>query len=366
MRVLMVSKACIVGIYQRKLELIAQHGIELLTLVPPSWRDERGEQKLERVYTQGYRLETLPIVFNGHFHLHFYPTLAQHMRDFQPDIVHIDEEPYNVATWHALWLAKRYKAKALFFTWQNILRQYMPPFAQGERWTLHKSDYAIAGTASAEQVLREKGYCGAVAIIPQFGVDTDVFLPMAKSAARPFTIGCVARLVPEKGMDIVLRAAAQLSGEWQVRIIGGGPMRAELEQLAHELNIADRVIFCGQLSSIEMPQQYQQMDVLAVPSRTLPNWKEQFGPRASVEAMASGVPVIGSRSGAIPDVLGEAGLIVPENDVPALAGALRQLRDDFGLYQSLQTKGRARVLAHFTHEQVAQATVQVYQALAAL
>jgi glycosyltransferase involved in cell wall biosynthesis len=173
----------------------------------------------------------------------------------------------------------------------------------------------------------------------------------------------VARLVPEKGIDIVLKAAAQLQGDWQIRIIGGGPSRAALEQLAYTLKIADRVLFCGQLPSTEMPLQYQQMDVLVVASRTLPNWKEQFGPRASLEAMAAGVPVIGSHSGAIPDVLADAGCIVPENDIPALVNALRQLMTDAGLYQSLQTKGTARVLAHFTHEQVANATVQVYQQL---
>lgn len=363
MRVLMVSKACIVGIYQRKLELIAQHGVNLLALVPPSWRDERGEQKLERVHTHGYQLETLPIAFNGNFHLHFYPTLGRYLHEFQPDIVHIDEEPYNFATWHALSLAKRHGAKTLFFTWQNIQRRYLPPFHQGEQWVFRNSDYALAGTTGAEHVLRQKGYCGAVGVIPQFGVDTDAFLPVTKSPARPFTIGCVARLVPEKGIDIVLKAAAQLQGDWQIRIIGGGPSRAALEQLAYTLKIADRVLFCGQLPSTEMPLQYQQMDVLVVASRTLPNWKEQFGPRASLEAMAAGVPVIGSHSGAIPDVLADAGCIVPENDIPALVNALRQLMTDAGLYQSLQTKGTARVLAHFTHEQVANATVQVYQQL---
>jgi amidase len=86
----MLSKACIVGIYQRKLELIARHNIDLLTLVPPSWRDERGEMRLERAYTEGYRLETVPIRLNGNFHLHFYGGLAAHMRQFQPHIVHID------------------------------------------------------------------------------------------------------------------------------------------------------------------------------------------------------------------------------------------------------------------------------------
>lgn len=364
MRVLMLSKACIVGIYQRKLEHIAQQGVDLLTLVPPAWRDERGEQKLERVHTCGYRLQSLPIALNGNFHLHFYPSLAEHIRDFQPEIIHIDEEPYNLATWHALWLAKRHGAKALFFTWQNILRRYAPPFHQGEQWTFRSSDYALAGTASAGEVLRQKGYQGDMAIIPQFGIDPELFQPAEKSA-RPFTLGCVARLVPEKGIDLLLKAAAQLPGDWQIRIIGGGPMRAKLEHLAQELKIATRVMFCGQLASTEMPAQYREMDLLVVPSRTLPNWKEQFGPRASVEAMAAGVPVIGSSSGAIPDVLGDSGFIVPEGDIPALVQALTQLMSDTTLYQSLRTRGRARVLAHYTHEQVAAATVEVYRALIA-
>ena len=95
MRVLMISKALVVGIYQRKLELIAEQGVDLLAITPPSWRDERGDLPLERVYTDGYRLETLPIRFNGNFHLHFYRGLGAAIRRFQPQIVHIDEEPYN-------------------------------------------------------------------------------------------------------------------------------------------------------------------------------------------------------------------------------------------------------------------------------
>ena len=107
MRVSMLSKACIVGIYQRKLEAIARQGVELTALVPPSWQDERGEQALERSYTEGYRLRTIPIRFNGSYHLHHYPTLGAQLRAARPDIVHIDEEPYNLATWQALYQARR-------------------------------------------------------------------------------------------------------------------------------------------------------------------------------------------------------------------------------------------------------------------
>ncbi len=360
MRVLMLSKACLVGIYQSKLEAIARAGITLLTLVPPSWRDERGEQALERSHTAGYQLRAIPIRFNGNFHLHHYPSLWQELRAFQPQIVHIDEEPYNLATWQALYLARRCGAKTLFFTWQNILRRYPPPFSWGEGWALRQADYALAGTEDAATVLRAKQYRGRLAVIPQFGSSAQLFRPPHSPPARAFTIGYIGRLVPEKGLQVLLRAAAQLAGAWQLRIIGGGPCRGALEKLADELGIRERVRFTGQLPSSALPPIYHQLDALCLPSLTRDNWKEQFG-RVLVEAMASGLPVIGSDSGAIPGVIGDAGLVVPEGDSDALAGALRQLRDQPQLRATLREKGLARFLAHFTDEKIATATVDVYR-----
>lgn len=358
-RVLMLSKACIVGIYQRKLEHIAQQGIDLLVLVPPSWRDERGEQKLERVYTQGYRLQTIPVWMNGNFHLHLYPTLGNWMRSFQPHIVHIDEEPYNLATWHALWLARQHRAHSLVFTWQNIHRRYPPPFAQGEQWVFRHIDHLITGTDSAAIIMREKGYEGDWTTIPQFGTDPDLFNPAAYRPYRPFTIGYIGRLVEEKGVEILVEAAAGLAGDWRLHLVGSGPLRDKLTQIARQAGIADRLTIVDWVPSTEMPAQYHNMDVLVLPSLTRPNWKEQFG-RVLVEAMMSGVPIIGSNSGAIPGVVGDAGLIVPEGDIPALRDALHRLRKDTDLRQHYASNGRHRALLHFSHERIAAATVDVY------
>ena len=362
MRVLMLSKACIVGIYQPKLEAIARRGVELIVLVPPSWRDERGVQQLERGHTAGYRLRAIPIRFNGNFHLHHYPTLAREIAAARPQIVHIDEEPYNLATWQALRLARRSGAKSLFFTWQNLWRRYPPPFSLGERWVLRRADYALAGTDDAAAVLRRKGYRGPLRTVPQFGTSAALFHPLETRPARVFTIGFIGRVVPEKGAHVLLRAAAQLDGDWRLRLVGGGPAVEEMRALALSLRISERVALVGQLPSAELPAEYSKIDVLVLPSLTRPNWKEQFG-RVLVEAMASGVPVIGSDSGAIPAVVGGAGRIVPEGDVQALGRALRELRDDAALRAELARAGRARFLAHFTHESIAEATVEVYREL---
>lgn len=366
MRVLMISKACGVGAYQRKLEEIARLGVDLTVVVPPSWRDERGETPLERAHTEGYQLVVNPIRLNGNFHLHHYPGLRRWF-DPAPDIVHIDEEPYNLATWQALRLARRAGAKSLFFSWQNLQRAYPPPFSLIEWWVLRTVDHALVGTEGAAQVWRAKGYGGPLRIVPQFGVDPNLFRPPTRPlAGRTLTIGYVGRLVPEKGVDILLRALGQLHGDgldnWRLDIIGSGPERDALERLVAELGLRERVAFTGWVSSTQMPAFYRQLDVLALPSLTRPNWQEQFG-RVLVEAMACGAIPVGSDSGAIPEVIGEAGLVVPEGDATALANALRRLLADDDLRRDFMRAGRQRILDRYTMTQIAQATVDVYREL---
>lgn len=365
MHVVMISKACIVGIYQRKLEELARlPGMELTVIVPPSWRDSRGVTRLERAHTTGYELLVTPLALNGHFHLHFYPRLGRLLRRLHPDLLHIDEEPYNLATWQAMRIARHLSAPACFFTWQNLYRRYPPPFRWFERYNFRHAAYAIAGNHEAISVLRAKGYAGPVSVIPQFGVDPDIFSPCEQGSAirdQVLVIGYVGGLVPEKGVDILLRAVAGLDiGTWILVIVGEGSERMQLQALAAELGLADRVRFLGRRPSTEMPDLYRSLDVLVLPSRRQHNWKEQFG-RVLVEAMACGVSVVGSDCGEIPHVVGQAGLIFPEGDVAGLRERLARLLDDAALRAELGHLGRQRVLAHYTQAQVAAATLQVYR-----
>ncbi|HET7377731.1 MAG TPA: glycosyltransferase, partial [Anaerolineae bacterium] len=114
----------------------------------------------------------------------------------------------------------------------------------------------------------------------------------------------------------------------------------------------------------QLPEYCHSIDVLVLPSRTKSNWKEQFG-RALVDAMACGVPVIGSNSGEIPNVIGDAGLIFPEGDVDALSEYLIKLQNNPALRADLAKRGRQRVLDHFTQAKIARKTYEVYQRLEA-
>lgn len=362
MRILMLSKALLVGAYQSKLAAIAAHPeVELLAIVPPSWDDPAGRILLEQVPAEGYRLLVEPIRFNGRFHLHYYPTLPQRLAEFRPHIVHIDEEPYNLATWLALRQARAAGAKTLFFSWQNLKRRYPPPFSWLERQVLTGVDYALMGNAAAVAVWQAKGYCGPYRVIPQFGVDPDLFTPAAREAGRPFTFGSAnRRLVAEKGDDLLLRAAAELPGDWRLRIAGEGPFRERLEALAASLGIVGRVEFVGAIPSGGMAAYLQSLDALVLASRSRPNWQEQFG-RVLVEAMGCETAVIGSRSGEIPQVIGQAGLLFDEEDVAGLRGHLMRLLEDEELRRELGRNGRWRVLNQYTQAQIAGQTVAVYR-----
>ncbi len=361
----MISKALVVGAYQRKLEAIAAHpNIELMAIAPPAWRDERGWLRLEKAHTNGYILAVEPVLLNGNFHLYTYPSLARRINAYRPHLVHVDEEPYNLATYQAVRLARRIGAKTLFFSWQNIARRYPPPFSWMERWVLRHVDYGIVGNREAVDVWRSKGYAGPLAIIPQFGVDPTLFSPTPTPHHDDvFTIGYAGRLVEEKGLEVLIRALARVPGRIHLSIAGDGPLRDDLLRLAGLHNIGGSVSMVGPLPSAAMPDFYRRLDALVLPSLTRPNWKEQFG-RVLIEAMACGVPVIGSDSGAIPEVIGDAGIIVPEGNLEALQAALSSLIERPRLRQQLAEAGRRRVLERYTQAHIAAQTVVVYREMA--
>jgi glycosyltransferase involved in cell wall biosynthesis len=123
--------------------------------------------------------------------------------------------------------------------------------------------------------------------------------------------------------------------------------------------LLERAEFTGAVNFALVPEYFHKLDLMVIPTQTTKRIREQFG-RVIVEAMASGVPVIGSTCGAIPEVIGDAGLVVPEGDAGALADALRRMLSDENLRERLATEGLARV-EHYSWERVAEKTYALYQ-----
>ena len=302
------------------------------------------------------------MAFNGHFHYHFYPTLHRIIASEKPDILHMDEEAYNLATWQGFALAKVNRARPIFFTWQNLTRRYPPPISWLEDLVHRAARGAIAGNAEAVDVLRAKGYRGPTWVIPQFGVDPELFTPdlAVQSRPHPFTVGFAGRLRERKGAHLLVEAVAALGGDARLEMLAWGEEEARIRALGDSLGLGERLRFHPAVSSSEVPVFLNQLDVAVMPSIEIESWKEQFG-RVLIEGMACGVNVVGSDSGEIAHVIGDAGLVFKMGDGAALADCLRRLRDDVALRDDLREKGLARARALYTQQSVADQTVAAYR-----
>ena len=140
--------------------------------------------------------------------------------------------------------------------------------------------------------------------------------------------------------------------------MGNGEYRTELEKLALELGIEKQLVWVEAVLPEAVPEYINCMDVLVLPSRTMPDWVEFFG-RVLIEAMACRVPVIGSNSGEIANVIGEAGLIFSEEDPQALAQHLLTIYRDQSVRHDLIERG-AKHVHDFAWETIAEKTLAAY------
>jgi glycosyltransferase involved in cell wall biosynthesis len=377
MRILLISHTCQSRTEgQPKAHFLSQFAdIDLRVLVPDRWKHYGAWRPPEPPLSDQFHYQParvrLPWVGPGQFYLHYYPDLGRILREFQPDIIDLWEEPWALVSAHACWLRRRIcpQAKIISETEQNILKKLPPPFERIRSYTLSQADFAVARNAEAVEVLRAKGYRGTTAVVPN-GVDAELFKPMDRGGCRRglglsgFVAGYVGRLVEEKGLIDLVESLPHCPPDVNLLFVGSGLLEARIHAAAKQLGVADRVRVLPARPLSELPPLMNAIDVLALPSRTTPRWKEQFG-RVLIEANACGTPVIGARSGAIPDVVGQAGLIVPERDPKALADAIMKLHADPAFARRMGEIGRQQVEQNYTWARVAQRMHAIYRTLLA-
>lgn len=374
-RVLFVARYRDEVMDRRVLLLADQQDMSVCFAGPKHWQEDNAWFDRSNAAERPLQRLTVPMIGRvSDPHRALYRSMRFGMERFRPQIVYAEEEPDSLAALQIA-LAQRTvcpHAKLILYSWQNVDRP--------KRWyvrlvlqtTLRLSNAVICANTEGVQLLRRQGYTKPVELIPAYGVDTQIFKPEARrsSRERPFIVGYVGRLAPEKGIDTLISAFAQISREHgdgrhshksvELRIVGDGPERFLLEAQVNQLRVEDRVQFVGALSPLRVAEYIGQLDALVLPSRSTPVWQEQFG-RVLVEAMACKVAVLGSSCGAIPEVIGDAGLIFPEGDAPALAASLRELVDNATLRRELAERGYRRVAAQYTQELVAERTAEFYR-----
>lgn len=372
LRVLFISHAYVVGVNQGKLNAIATDsdradGIEVGLLAPSNWKAlEWNRQFTVETPYPNIKVYTAPVLFSGRGGAYVYNPLKiwQVVKDFQPDIIQVETEVFALSTLEfAVW--SRIAGKPIVvFAWENMERTLSTPRAWIRDFVLNTVSLMLPGNQDGANILRQWGYSGLMEVMPQMGVDTHLFAPKSTLKQNEvFNIGFLGRLVPEKGIDTIFGAVRHLQDKGlkcQITLCGSGSAEAALRQEAQKQQIANSIIWRGGVRHDQAPAEISNFDVLVLPSRTTATWKEQFG-HVLIEAMAMGVPVIGSDSGEIPNAIGRSDLIFPEGDTQALAAILERMICQPNWWQEVGKYGINRVEQHYTHERIAQRLIDLWQ-----
>lgn len=343
-------------------------GYHVTLVSPSSWIQRRyGDTQTFHVTPEerpGYRV--VPLAFSGG-RFERYHDLLREIRKARPTIVVCAHEFNAVATIHSLLLARSTVRRPLTVSCslQNIpystpkIRHYIL-----ERAAFALSDVILASCLEAAEVLRNRGYKGRISVTYPLGSAS--VTPAEKTTTRtghtPFTIGFVGRIASEKGIFTLAEACGRMRGDFQMLFVGDGPDRALLERRLEELGLEHRSRVVGLIDRDKISQYYAEMNVLVLPSLSTPGWKEQFGV-VLAEAMLMGVPVVGSTSGAIPEVIGDAGLTFAEGDADALQACLQSLHDSPETCRDLARRGISRAQEHFTPRALARQLVDLFSAM---
>jgi glycosyltransferase involved in cell wall biosynthesis len=283
------------------------------------------------------------------------------------DIVHTAETMYY-CSYQAALAKRRLGFKLVVTVWENIPFNFNTPRTRHLKETIFReTDLFLAATQRARDVLVLEGVPVEKIRVQMPGVDTEHFRPLPKDQSRLREYGCrpddliilfVANLYVEKGVYELLfafKAFLLKTGTMypvKLLIAGKGPEAPRLESRISQLGLEECVRLIGPHSYTAMPSIHNLADVFVLPSKPAPHWAEQFG-YVLIESMACAKSVITTECGSIPEVLGDAGTLVPSSDYIALADALERHISNPSLRRELGQKARVRAEKVFDVRRVA-------------
>ncbi len=288
------------------------------------------------------------------------PALNKIIADFKPDLLHA----HYASSCGVMAALSGYKPYILS-TWGDDVMVF-PNKSKLHRkavsWAIDRADQVTA----TSKILHDRTVALSsnkrqVTVIP-FGVDLVKFAFLEREAKETVHIGAVRWLTPKYGIEYLVRAVAKLvASDYPVKltIIGLGPMRDELERLSSSLGLEEIVTFTGALPNREVIEYYHTFDIAVMPSVSE---GETFGV-AAVEAMATGLPVVASRVGGLPEVIvdGVTGSLVTPADVDSLAAGLEAYVNDADLRAEHGRNGRARVEQYFDWQKNGAMMAEIYE-----
>jgi glycosyltransferase involved in cell wall biosynthesis len=345
-RLLVVSHPAVVSVNQEVYRELASRGWTVKIVVPNRWRHEYSDADVLPQALAGMESSLIPtpVALRGRPQRHLYLRRPGAIcAEVRPDVAFLEAEPFSLPAAQWGFALRRLGVPFGVQSYENIDRAFPLPVRWLRSRVLRDAAFVAARSDSAITLARAWGTRGEIALTPP------AVPPWAEIPAhgeRSFTVGYAGRLVESKGLTDLLAAVRALDAPVELLLIGDGEMRAQLDGQPIP---GSRVRVLDGIGHEQMASAYARLDVLVLPSRTTPTWKEQFG-RVVIEALWCGVPVVGSDSGEIPWLIGltGGGLVFAEGDRDELAARLGQLRADPALREALASKGREAVERMFS------------------
>jgi len=349
MRVLIINSMFVNAVYRRCADELGKlPGIDLTMLTTDYWYMNGKVMPLDPIKVGApYHTVIGQGGWRGKENRGFYVTgLRKAFEVSKPDVIYLMEEPFSIFTMQVLQARALFapKTPVVFFTWNNLsldVYDYRPSifYRNVARWTLPRMNYALTANTDGIAVLQEKGVHYPIKTVG-YGVDTERYVnrnDQAVAAIRSslgintndVVLGYVGRFIPMKGVDLLVTAVGDLYKEGKAEnikllLVGSGEAEKEVLELADRFGISHLIRHVPTVPHHEVPNYMHALDVLVLPSRRVGMWAEQFG-RVLVEAMAAGKIVIGATSGAIPEVIGNAGFTFKENDAQDLKRSIEKV-----------------------------------------
>ena len=335
-KLLIIDHSGVVDLYRERARILAKdYEYDVSMIIPNKWNE--GSKNIILNKNDKIKIYNSNTILTNNIPLFMYNpfVIIKAMINEKPDIIDIHEEPYSLSALEVIVLKNIFsrKSKVVFYSAQNILKKYPWPIRVFEKIVCSNSQGAYTCSTEVTKVLKERSFKGLIKEIP-LGIDENIFFKKNKNYINDkFKIGFIGRLEKSKGIINLIHALGKLkSKNWECSIVGNGSLYNSLSEVINKENLTDKVKLLGSIDPENIPAYINSIDILIVPSLTTPSWKEQFG-RVIVEAFACGKPVIGSDSGAIPEVISTGGIIFSENNIEELALKIDEVINNNELYE---------------------------------
>lgn len=318
--------------YYERYKNLAEEYEQVKVIIPQSWNEGGKLVNINELIQLGDNCEIIPVKTKFSFKqttfLYDFQEVETHLKHFEPDVIHIHEEPWAFSTYQIIRECKKIFTKEYKIVIDsaviNMNRRFFP-FSLIEKKTYSAAELIFARNTEVVEILKKRGYKGPIRLLGN-GVDTKIF-KRKDSFTTKKAIVFIGRLTECKGVFLLIEAFKKIIEEnhfadTTLNFIGSGDAQDSLKDLAKKYKLENKIKFIDRVDSEKVVDYITDSRVLVLPSISTQLWKEQFG-RVLIESLVVGRPVIGSTCGEIPNVINNEKYVFTENNLDELVEKIK-------------------------------------------